>query len=580
MVAGLTLRPDLSVTVVSDNHLFACAGLPTAGVPGLGQAVATFVGSGELVVRGNVFLESGNTLEQAVLHEVAIDWRGEVGVRGNTVRHEGGGGGGVGVLIVTDTLPQDLVAKLSRVPFLAVDPAPKTTLDGRPVLYTPPTSLVGTLAAVPRPEDLVQIGSLKQRFAVGPVLNRSLTLSPEVFVPAQSASTAASRYLDAADVLLQPALVDFLLKPIPILPRPPVKARRGVQVEGNDITARGPALMVLGNGGAIISAAVSGNELRSQGGVGAVYLRRTDSTVFSGNRCQCLSAVNVVVVRMERAPLTFTGNVVLGAETVTPPLPLVRPAWTLPSNSLTLQIPVGGGSTLGVPLDQELLLGGLQRRRDLASDAFSTLLSEIVTTPAIGAKAEGGTQEAAGTEVARRAVVDNATQEDVRSKLPAGLDLRISARTLYGIAVPTDDSPTTALRTLVDRVALYVDTPETVQGHVRSVLAAAEGDPKKALQLVDKSVLGLDSAAPTVKQSILNVSVLHEVLSDSFYSGTSGTGSKPVQEATVPILPVPEPDPHAHSVIILGGSRVAAVGNATTSGVHVQEADSVVQLNP
>ncbi|WP_233583468.1 hypothetical protein, partial [Corallococcus sp. CA053C] len=485
----------------------------------------------------------------------------------------------VGVLIVTDTLPQDLVAKLSRVPFLAIDPAPKPTLAGRPVLQGPTTSVVGALAAVPRAEDLMQMGSLKQRFAAGPVLNRSLTVTPQVFVPAQSASTAASRYLAASDALLQPALVDFLLKPIPILPRPPVRAQRGVQVEGNDITARGPALMVLGNGGAIISTAVSGNELRSQGGVGAVYLRRTDSTVFSGNRCQCLDAVNVVVVRMERAPLTFTGNVVLGAETVTPPPPLVRPPWTLPSTSLTLQIPVGGGSTLGVPLNQELLLGGLQRRRDVASDAFSTLLSELVTAPAIGGKAEGGPQEAAGAEVARRAVVDNATMEDVRSRLPAGLDLRISARTLYGIAVTKDDSPTAALRALVDRVALYVDAPESVKGHVRSVLAAADGDPKKALQLVDKSVLGIDSAAPTVKESILNVSVLHEVLADSFYSG-GGTGSKPVQEATVNILPVPEPDPHAHSVIILGGSRVAAVGNATTSGVHVQEADAVVQLNP
>lgn len=578
-VAGLTLRPDLSVTVVSNNHLFACAGVPTAGVPGLGQAVATFVGSGELVVRGNVFLESGNTLAQALLHEVAIDWRGEVGVRGNTVRHEGGGGGGVGVLIVTDTLPQDLVAQLSRVPFLAVDPAPKPTLDGRPVLSGgATTSVVGALAAVPRAEDLVQIGSLKQRFAAGPVLNRSLTVTPPAFAPAQSASTAATRYLAASATLLQPALVDFLIKPIPILPRPPVLAQRGVQVEGNDITARGPALMVLGNGGAVISAAVSGNELRSQGGVGAVYLRRTDSTVFSGNRCQCLDAVNVVVVRMERAPLSFTGNVVLGAETVTPPPPLLRPPWTLPSHSLTLQIPVGGGSTLGVPLDQELLLGGLQRRRDVASDAFSTLLAELVTAPAPEA-ATGGIRDVAGTEIPGRAVVDAPTLEDVRTKLPAGLDLRISARTLYGIAVTKDDSPTAALRALVDRVALHVDTPESVQGHVRSVLTAADGDPKKALQLVDKSVLGIDSAAPTVKESILNVSVLHEVLADSFYSGGGGTGSRPVQEGPGTIVP-PPPDPHAHSVIILGGSRVAAVGNATTSGVHVQEADAVVQLNP
>ena len=70
--------------------------------------------------------------------------------------------------------------------------------------------------------------------------------------------------------------------------------------------------------------------------------------------------------------MTFTGNVVLGAEAVTPPPSLVRPQWTMPADSLTLQIPVGGGSTLGVPLNQELLLGGLQRRRDVTSDAFST----------------------------------------------------------------------------------------------------------------------------------------------------------------------------------------------------------------
>ncbi|RKG90977.1 hypothetical protein D7W82_02030 [Corallococcus sp. CA049B] len=572
-VAGLRLLPDLSVTVVSDNHLFACAGLPTAGEPGLGQAVASFVGSGELVVNGNVFLESGNTLPQAVLHEVAIDWRGETVVRGNTVRHAGGGGGGAGVLVVTDTLPPDLVAKLSRVPFLATDPVPKPSTDGRAVLGKPAPSAVATLAPVPRVEDLVQLGSLKQKFATGPVLNRALTVTAADFAPSLSASAAASRYLTAATALVQPALVDFLVKPLPILPRPLVKAKRGVQVEGNDITARGPALLLLGNGGAVISAAVSGNELRSEGGVGAVYLRRADSTVFSGNRCQCLDAVNVVVLRVERAPVTFTGNVVLGAETVTPPRPVLRPQWLMPSDTLTLQIPVGGGSTLGVPLDQELLLGGLQRRRDVASDAFSTLLAELVTQPV-------PLPPQAGPEFPSKGVLDLPTMQDVRAKLPASMDVTMAARTLYGIAVTKDDSPTSALKDLVDRVAMHADKPEDVQGQVRSVLAAADGDPKKALQLVDKSVLGIDSAASTVKESILNVSVLHEVLADSFYTGDS-TGPKPVQDAGIrPLPPEPPPDPYAHSVIILGGSRVAAVGNATTSGVHVQEADAVVELNP
>ncbi|WP_415835489.1 hypothetical protein, partial [Corallococcus soli] len=491
----------------------------------------------------------------------------------------------VGVLVVTDTLPEELVTRLSRVPFLASDPPPKATGAGRAVVAQPQASAVGVLAAIPRVEDLVQLGSLKQRFATGPVLNRPLTVPPQTFVPAKSASTAASRYLDAAVAPVRSALLDFLGKPIPILPLPRVRSLRGVQVEGNDITARGPALLILGNGGPVLSITVSGNTLRSAGGVGAVYLRRADSTVFSGNRCECPDTVNVVVLRLGRAPVTFCGNVVLGAEPVTPPPKPVQPPWMQPLDSLILQIPVGGGTSLGVPLNQELLLGGLQRRRDVASDAFSTLLAELVTAPAPQVGPDGRPTRAAGresaAEIPTRAVVDRATLEDVRTKLPAGIDLRIGARTLYGIAEPKDDSPTTALRTLVDRVALHVEKPEDVQGHVRSVLASADGDPKKALQLVDKSVLGIDSAAPTVKQSILNVSVLHEVLADSFYSGAIA-GPKPVQDATTIAAPPapPPPDPFAHSVVILGGSRVAAVGNATTAGVHVQEADSVVELNP
>ncbi|NRD66109.1 hypothetical protein HRD49_30575, partial [Corallococcus exiguus] len=186
----------------------------------------------------------------------------------------------------------------------------------------------------------------------------------------------------------------------------------------------------------------------------------------------------------------------------------------------------------------------------------------------------------ARAEIPAKGVLDNTTMQDVRSKLPATMDVSMAARTLYGIAVTKDDSPTSALRDLVDRVAMHADKPEDVQGQVRSVLTAADGDPKKALQLVDKSVLGIDSAASTVKESILNVSVLHEVLADSFYTGGT-TGPIPVQDAGIrPLPPEPLPDPYAHSVIILGGSRVAAVGNATTSGVHVQEADAVVELNP
>ncbi|HZH02250.1 MAG TPA: hypothetical protein VEY30_00615, partial [Myxococcaceae bacterium] len=317
---------------------------------------------------------------------------------------------------------------------------------------------------------------------------------------------------------------------------------------------------------------------RSMGGTGAVYLRRSDSTVFNGNRCESIKAVNVVVIRAGKAPVTLTGNVVLGAEPVAPAPSPVKPPSMNPGNALTLHLPVGGGSTLAVPLDQELLLGGLERRRDVAKNTFSSLLSELATQPErrLLLDPETSPSTAAGT---RPAVLDEATVRDVSTRLPAGMDVRLGAGTVYGTAILTDDSPTTHLRKLVDRVAMHAAEGSDIKSQVQSVLAASAGDPKKALQLVDKSVLGIDSAAPTVKESIGQVSILHEVLADAFYGG-GGKGPKPMQEPTLTPKPLPLPDPFAHSVVVLGGSRVAAVGNASTSGIHVQGADAVTEFNP
>jgi hypothetical protein len=48
----------------------------------------------------------------------------------------------------------------------------------------------------------------------------------------------------------------------------------------------------------------------------------------------------------------------------------------------------------------------------------------------------------------------------------------------------------------------------------------------------------------------------------------------------VPPPTLPPPNPADHSLVVIGGTRVAVVGNATTAGILVQEADAHVELNP
>ena len=78
--------------------------------------------------------------------------------------------------------------------------------------------------------------------------------------------------------------------------RPLVRPSRSVQFEGNDVSASGPALLLLADGRDVVAANVVGNEMRSLGGTGATYVRKSDSTVFTGNRCEAVKVVTVVVM--------------------------------------------------------------------------------------------------------------------------------------------------------------------------------------------------------------------------------------------------------------------------------------------
>jgi hypothetical protein len=844
VVQALALSSETStIAVVSDNTVVGSGGVAATGLSPLGHAVATFVGSGDLIVRHNLFEANGNANAGTRLHEMLLDWRGQIVVRGNTLRHTGGGAGGAGILIAAETVDPTLADKLTQAPFLATEPPPTLRLEGRPINtgIVPPleTSILGKLAAVPRAEDLLQLGGLKQRFTAVAPLNRALASPPAVAAaPTLAISTAARLFDTSRIVALRPPLIDFIIRPPIFLPPLPIpQAQRAVHVEGNDVEATGPSLLLLCDGSAsseaVVAATVVGNELRSLGGAGAAYIRFADSTVFSSNRCQCLGVVTVAVLRAGAAPVTATGNVVIGAEPVTPPAPPTPPPQP-DGGSLTLHVPVGGGSTVAVPLSQEILLGSLERRKARASDAFSSLLTELATNPPAttpstgtggtttggtttggtttggtttggtttggttgggtvggagtgpGGPAEGGggviidhggpiftggnlpgtvfqpatptlggggdpaagnlvvtlphtgdaptadqlgnikfttdevqsafsnlvasgfapsgdvsaanaqptpaeiqaitdalnsstvtsqpaaaagagtgmgavsvaipvsaVQPAAGTTsvptvaiktgagstinlssgfigslsgtliqnrigAAGRAVVpgrlarpvraatiatvpsgvfttgvfttgagrtistsilDDPTLGQLQTKLPSGVSTPLAATAIYASTPISEQSSVSALKQLVDTVSVHVPEDQDPTPQIKTALQIAGGDPKQALDVLDKTILGVSSAAPTVKASLTNVSVLHEVLADAFYG--AGTPTRPIIDTPPPPPPLPPAPPaSSRSLVIIGGTRVAAVANATTAGVHIQEADAVVELNP
>src|SRR5262245_46959001 len=88
-----------SKMTLTDNQAIGCAGIAIATSDPWGQGVLVASGSGDLLVRGNVLSDNGNTTLRALLHEIVVDWRGPVGLRGNAVRHLGGGAGGAGLLV-------------------------------------------------------------------------------------------------------------------------------------------------------------------------------------------------------------------------------------------------------------------------------------------------------------------------------------------------------------------------------------------------------------------------------------------------------------------------------------------------
>ena len=109
---------------------------------------------------------------------------------------------------------------------------------------------------------------------------------------------------------------------------------------------------------------------------------------------------------------------------------------------------------------------------------------------------------------------------------------------------------------------------------VRSQLVAAEGNVAAALTRSIRDLTGIDAPAGNAPPTARNL------LEQMLVLAVADKNIQPIIDPVRPILPPPPPRPQQFSIVVLGGSRVAAVGNTSTAGIYVQPGVDTVQLNP
>lgn len=485
---ALDIAPGAAAVVtVASNQVSACADLAHAAARG--QAVARLVGRGALVVHGNVFHGNGHGHPAALLHEVLADWRGDLVLRANTIRHTGGGAGGAGLLLVVEDLDRAVdIVKLSTMPALAVEPPPAS--KPKPGLRTP------------------WRGAVLTRPVVAPV------------------PPAAAHYMQRKVQKPKLGVADLLTRrpplrlPLPPLAPPDTPARRSLQIEGNHVQAAGPALLVLATGNDVVSTSVTGNTLQSHGTTGAVYLRRTDATVFSGNHCECPGAVNVVVMRFDAAPVTVSGNVIAGEQPVAQRDPRVL-----------------------ARRDDLKRLAGFEIAKQ--AGVLPTLIAAGVatTTPA----PSGGSSGRPGLSVREPRtplLIPRQPAIDFSPILPPRPDIVIRGGGAIDPAPFIREAVSPRLEAMVTR-RIPRPTESRVGVDVPRLRDAVEQPRSRDLGDAE----GTDDAPAPLVISASLVGLLN------------------------PIRVAQRPQPRASSLVILGGTRVVSVGNATTAGMFADGAD-------
>ncbi|MES2639542.1 MAG: DUF6519 domain-containing protein [Myxococcota bacterium] len=495
-----------SQVTLAQNQVQGSGGEGGAGLLEGPQAMLRARGSGQLVVQGNRSQGNGNDTPGSLLHEAHLEWRGDLTVTGNVLRHGGGGGGGAALVLVLETPGSaTLVERLCRAAFLTVEPV-KAAMPAKP--------------EVAGPTHDVELGGFKQIIGSGQAINRSLRVSPSI-----KAAPARAYTFDTA--LVRPGLLDFVRRPLPIIRFSPPPAWRSIHIEGNDLSSPGPALLALGEGADVLSTTVTGNSLRSEGRTGAAYLRHTDATVFVGNRCQAGNAVNVVLIVADDAPVTASANVILGAEPVAAPVRPMRPS------NVSVGVPLADGTTVSVPLHPKEL-----------AEVLGVIRQPLVqyTLPTGGAGGAGpGSPTPSGSMVFIPLLAK--ASETATAGAPAPRENKLASLFL------ARDQPVSKLSTVLTR-GLAGSAGRAVES-----ASSASGTPPT-------TPTGTPTpSAPAAADALAAILTRIE---------SSGPALATVSGASAA----------RYSLVVVGGTKVAAMGNATTAGVLVVGADGSVELNP
>ncbi|MGS2617471.1 hypothetical protein ACVCAH_23535 [Micromonospora sp. LZ34] len=621
VVAALELAPDgTGALSVIGNEATACAGTaPTSGAD-LGQAVVRVTGQGSLLVADNRLHGNGNRRSGGPVHELLLDWRGDVTVRGNLVRHAGGDAGGAGLAVLVDEVTPSVLHGLARRPALDVEPLPVNKPFPQPGggVFTPGAGVLS------QADELLAAGLGASAgafagggtFGVGAFRLATRSTRPEVTVttmpppPPPSVDLPQNRadeWVATAPTARFEPLVEFLLRLPPPFVLPVPLVRRAVHVAGNDVVAAGPALLLLAQG-AIVSATVVGNELESTAPTGAVYLRGVDTTVFASNRCECLGLTNVVVLRAGKSLVGVQGNVAAGAEPPAPPPPPFIPVHPELGkfSDLVLQVKVGPQATMNLKLDEQAVLNALDTTvetsyRDVSEDAEATFnlfakQQKLVTGPGVANVLTFGARDkifrfergTAGPVLERPTVAgpvvtggpaarsaeesgDAGDTEPAVTAAPPDADVE-RAFVVSNTILENRELPGSAK---LYGMAVSAGLPaHQARALVQTQLARAGGDQTAALAGGLAVITGVVDVGPTVTERVERAHPVENLLAMLLRNRKFTPVGPPIIA-----VPPPPPDPRRHSMVVVGGSRVAATGNVTTAGVHVHDAAQAIENN-
>lgn len=598
--------PSATAAVVA-NVATGCCGVLDVSAPSYGQAIVSITGSGALLVADNRLRDNGNTRSAAPVHEMLLDWDGDVTIRGNHVRHAGGSSGGYGLAVISGAVDADLVRRLVATPALVAEPVsneprrprrPLGVLAGLDTVLAAGLTNAFSAATLAEPAFTggaaaigvggLQLATREVRPSFG-VLTAGVRAVPATML----AQTAADSWLSAVTVDALPSmtigpLLDWIRLPRPPLIFLPPPVRRSVQVVGNDVVAAGPALVVLHEGSALVSATVVDNDLESLGTTGAMYLRGVDTTVVGSNRLEAQREVNVAVLRVRAALVSITGNTVAGDEPAAPAPPPVPPdvrPLGPKFGDLHLQVPVGDRGSLMLRLDPEAVRRAIDVKR---ISAFTAVAEEAETSFGLFSRAS-----------------DLVVNPDVASVLTAGRISGLSFRRVadgitLSAAAPEAAEAVEALEPRVERAVLtsnailssrQLSAPAKLFGlatsagmanhqaraFVQSSMLRAGGDEASALASGLAEITGIDDVGgPTVSERVLAANPVEDIVS-LLLRNREFSPIRP--ELVIPSRPLPLPDARLKSIVVIGGSRVAAVGNVTTAGIHVHDAAHSIENN-